>query len=451
MALGGNLATRITAMLLIGFVLLQLVIFAAMALPGRGAGLRPYNLPSPLQLAAMAGAIEQAPPAQRPALLALFNGSLFTVRLVPLAPLARQDPAADDLRALQRAYLAALPGRMIAVKGGAGPLNQALRHRPGPMRYLSPVHLVLPLRDGQMLEVDSRPSLLVRNYLRQRAFLGLIGGLAVLGALMIAIRATTRPLARMSAGVRRFANRLDAPDLPVTGAREVRELSIAFNDMKARIGGLIDDRTRMLAAIAHDMRTYLTRLRLRAEFIDDADQQVRAVQDLDEMALLLDDTLLFAKTDSGASARLEPIDLSVELTAIVALRIELGGAVVIAGDARGPIMADRLALRRMLANLIDNGLRYGTEVTLTMRDEGDAIAVIVADNGPGVPAEALARLGQPYARIDPSRDRASGGAGLGLAIVRALAAQMGATLALANRAPHGLSATLTFVKAMPAA
>lgn len=446
MALRGNLATRITTLLLIGFVLLQLIIFALMALPTRGTSLRPYNLPSPVQLAAMVDTIEHAPTADRPALLALFNGSLFTVRLLPATPPADGEPPADDLRALERAYNAALPRRAISVEGGAGPLSRALRHRPGPMRFLSPVQLIVTLHGGQALEVDSRPSTLVRNYLRQRALLGLVGGLIVLAVLVFGIRATTRPLTRMSAGVRRFATALDAPDLQVTGAREVRELSIAFNEMKARIGGLIEERTRMLAAIAHDMRTYLTRLRLRAEYIDDAEQRTKAVQDLDEMALLLDDTLLFAKTDSGTAIHPEPVGIAAELARIVAQRVEMGCAVTLEGDAAATVMADRIALRRMLANLIDNGLRYGTRVMLTVRETGDVIEIMVADDGPGVPANALARLGQPYVRVDPSRDRASGGAGLGLAIVRALAAQMGAGLTLADRTPHGLLATLTFVR-----
>jgi signal transduction histidine kinase len=202
----------------------------------------------------------------------------------------------------------------------------------------------------------------------------------------------------------------------------------------------------MLAAIAHDMRTYLTRLRLRAEYIDAAEQRTKAVQDLDEMALLLDDTLLFARTDSDTSVHPEPIGLAAELARIVAQRIEMGCAVTLEGDVAGTVMADRIGLRRMLANLIDNGLRYGTRVMLTVCETGSMIEIAVADDGPGVPADALARLGQPYARIDPSRDRATGGAGLGLAIVGALAGQMGARLILANRTPHGLLATLRFVR-----
>jgi signal transduction histidine kinase len=449
MLCGGNLATRITALLLVGFVLLQIVLFAVMTLPQRSTLLRPYNMPPPAQIGAMADAIEAAPPGQRQALLALFNGSLFTVSLLGRMPPADETADADDLRAMQHAYAAALPGRRIVTEGGEGPVSRIIRRRPGPMRYLSPVGLIVSLKGAGALRVDSRPSMMVRDYMRSRALMGLIGGLAVLGALTLAIRATTRPLVRMSDGVRRFASRLDAPDLPVEGAHEVRELSIAFNEMKARIGGLIGERTRILAAIAHDMRTYLTRLRLRAEYIGDDGQRAKAAQDLDEMALLLDDTLLFAKSDGGGPGSPVRIDLAVELGGIVEQRVEMGDAVTFDRQAEGHVMADRLALRRMLGNLIDNGLRYGNAVGLTLRTGQSGLEIVVDDDGPGVPPDALAQLGRPYARIDPSRDRASGGAGLGLAIVRALAGQMGATVAIANRARRGLSVTIGFGAAEP--
>lgn len=445
MILGHNLATRITALLLLGFVAIQLLILATMTLPGRTGG-RPSNLPAPSQLRTIAQTIEATPAERRPALVELFNGSLFTLRLLHATPARRHGDEAPDLRALRDAYAAALPGKPVTVDGRPGPLGRIIRSRPGPLRYLSPVRVVVGLADGEALVIDSKPSMLVRDYLRRRAFFALLGGLAILLALTLAVRQTTRPLVRMSEGVRQFSTTLDAPDLPIAGSREVRALSTAFNEMKERIGGLVTERTRILAAIAHDMRTYLTRLRLRAEFIADDEQRNRAAADLAEMSLLLDDTLLFAQTDAGARLVAAPIDAGAELAAIVALRHEMGEAVTFAGDVgeEARIRADPLALRRMLGNLIDNGLRHGTNVTLALRRLDETIEIIVADDGPGVPDAALAQLGEPYHRLDPSRDRASGGAGLGLAIVRALAAQAGATFTVANRAPRGLEARLRF-------
>jgi signal transduction histidine kinase len=446
MTLGANLATRITLLLLGAFVLIQLVVLAALALPGRGDIDRPYNFPPPAELATIVHTIEATSPSQRSALLTALNGSLYTMRWLPGAPANRNDAEAPDLAATRAAYAAALPGHTVQIEGRQGPLGRAIRQRPGPMRYFSPIRIGISPVGGGMLILDSRPSALVRNYLRQRAAQGLVGALVVLVALGFAIRQTTRPIVRMSEQVRHFGTELRMPDLEPTGSRELRQLAEAFNEMKGRIAELVTDRTRMLAAIAHDMRTYLTRLRLRAEFIDDPEQRTKAAADIAEMGALLEDTLLFAGQNEQQTVH-RRIDILAELTALVSLRIEMGDAVrLIADTTEGSfiVKADPLALRRMMANLIDNGLRHGSEVVVTVERTAGEVRITVSDDGPGVPAEALAKLGEPYARLDPSRDRASGGAGLGLAIVRALAGQNGGSLRFANRAPHGLEATLVF-------
>jgi len=224
-----------------------------------------------------------------------------------------------------------------------------------------------------------------------------------------------RRVVSLAAGVRRFGAGLDAPDLPVEGTREVRDLAVAFNDMKRRISALMAERTRTLAAIAHDMRTYLTRMRLRAEFIDDADHRARAVRDLDEMAALLDDTLLLARTETVES---EPPP-RVDLRALVVEAAETYGAapealqLTVPEDAV-PGQARPLAVRRILANLLDNGLRHGTKVELSLVSRGGQAVLTVTDNGPGMSAESLARLGEPFHRSDPSRNRDTGGGGGGL-------------------------------------
>lgn len=192
-------------------------------------------------------------------------------------------------------------------------------------------------------------------------------------------------------------------------------------------------------------RTYLTRLRLRAEFIDDPDQRGRAVADLDEMGQLIDDALLFARDATRApGGEAKVLDLNTELAALVARRRELDQPVtdLTPADQRLVVRVSPVALRRMVDNLMDNAIRYGGGARLrAWRAEGD-ILVAVEDDGPGAPAEALDRMTRPFERLEPSRGRGTGGAGLGLAIVQALAESQGGGLRLENRSEGGLSATI---------
>jgi len=444
MTIASNLSLRLTAILLAAFVALQLLIVAATSLP-RGDDRRPYNLPLPAQARVMADALDRTPAGQRPALLDAFNGGLYTVALTPSLPAAAATPT-PDLDVLSLYYARALPGRDIAVNGRRPRLGRLIGTHPRPARFFAPVTVAIGLRDGGAMVLTSQPSPSMRRYFRSRSWLGAIGGLIVLAALALAVRQTTRPLVRLSREVRRFGTSLDAPDLPVSGPREVRELSSSFNEMKGRIRDLIAERTRMLAAIAHDMRTYLTRLRLRAEFIDDPRHRDGAVRDLDEMAALLDDTLFLAQGEADRTPVVE-LDLAAAAEALVAVRLELGDAVTL--DAASPlsVRATPQSVRRILDNLIDNGLRYGTAVTVRLARDGDRADLIVEDDGPGVPPEVLARLGEPFNRLDASRNRETGGAGLGLAIVRALAGRDGAEVIFANRAEGGLRVTVRYTVA----
>ena len=442
MTVASNLSLRITAILLVGFVALQLLIVAATTLPSRGDDRRPYNLPLPEQARAIVDAIDRTPGPQRAGLLDAFNGGLYSVSLAPALPASTATPT-PDLELLSLYYARALPGRPVAVNGRRPILGRLIGSRPRPARFLAPVTVAIGLRDGGAVVLTSRPSAAMRRYLRSRSWLGAFGGLIVLAALALAVRQTTRPLVQLSKGVRRFGTSLDAPDLPVAGPREVRELAQSFNDMKGRIRDLMAERTRMLAAIAHDMRTYLTRLRLRAEFIDDPRHREGAVRDLGEMAALLDDTLFLAQGEADRAPPAE-IDLAAAAGAMVDVRRELGDPVTIESAGPLPVRATPLSVRRILGNLIDNGLRYGTAVTVRFARGEDHIDLIVEDDGPGVPPEVLARLGEPFNRLDASRNRETGGAGLGLAIVRALAGHDGADLLFANRDTGGLRVTVRY-------
>jgi signal transduction histidine kinase len=354
-------------------------------------------------------------------------------------------PAANiaaDLTELQGYYAHALPGRQVIVGGRRPLIGRLIGSQPRPARFFAPVTVAIGLHQGALV-ITSTPSAAMRAYLRSRSVLGAIGGLVVLLVLALAVRQTTRPIADLSRGVRRFGADLDAPDLPLAGPREIRELAGSFNDMKARIRELMQERTRVLAAIAHDMRTYLTRLRLRAEYIDHPEQRVRAVGDLDEMAALLNDTLFLAEDEARAPSAIR-MNLADAVTGVVDVRRDLGDAVTAETGGAAWVMASPIGVRRILDNLIDNGLRHGAGVLVRLVRVDETVELIVEDDGPGVAPEILARLGEPFTRGDPSRNRETGGAGLGLAIVRALAARDGATVGFANRVEGGLRVTVRY-------
>lgn len=442
MTIGSNLSLRLAGILLVGFILLQLLV-AVVALPSSEDGRRPYNLPRPEEAAAIVDAIDRAPAAERARLVEALGGGFYSLALAQLSP--GSNGRSENLGDLEAGYRSAMPGRRIAVAGQRPRLGRLLGPAARPARFFAPIRVAIGLNGGGALLITSQPSDGARAYLQNRAVVGAVGGLVLLIVLMLAVRQTTRPLGQLSQGVRRFASNLDTPDLPISGPREVRELAAAFNDMKAQIRMLIDERTRVLAAIAHDLRTYLTRLRLRAEFIFDSDQHSRAVRDLDEMAGLINDTLLLADRASAPPGTPQRVDVARTLAEIVDAHLELGETVSLAPVPPDlAIAATPLSLRRIADNLIANGLRHGRSVEIFAQTAGETIDLIVEDDGPGVPIDALARLGIPFQRFDPSRSRETGGAGLGLAIVRALAARDSAEVVFGQRIPTGLRVTIRY-------
>ncbi|MFN3523606.1 MAG: ATP-binding protein [Phenylobacterium sp.] len=442
-ALIDNLATRIAVILLAGLVALQLMIGAVMVLPaGRERG-GLFQLPSPAEVLAAAEAMEASPPQVRPLIARAVSSQAMNVRLetdFPLDPRLRT--YVPPRRPLVFApYRRAMGDRDFVIQVRPGAYLQAVAQRDGRLVADGPVRIMVRLRTGEVMTMERTAPAALRRFVRRSAILAALGGLILMAMLWLAIRRTASPVERLAAAARQFSGDLSAPDLPVQGPREIRDLSAAFNEMKRTIRGLVDDRTRMLAAIAHDYRTYLTRLRLRAEFIGDAEQRAKAVEDIDEMGLLLDDTLAFAREATADRAPSAPLDLSEETARFVAARAELGEPVALASaPARLSARVSPLALRRMLANLTDNAVRYGQVARISLRAEDGWAVVRVEDEGPGVPASALERLVKPFERLEESRHRGGGGAGLGLAIVAALAESQGGRLALANRPEGGLCA-----------
>ena len=214
--------------------------------------------------------------------------------------------------------------------------------------------------------------------------------------------------------------------------------------MKTRIRSLVQERTRLVAAIAHDLRTYLTRLRMRAEFISDPAQRDRAENDIREMSALIDDTMMFARAADQPPDDRIVTNVAEELVSFVKARQEMGDAVTLAPPSIAlPAKIAPVALRRMLANLTDNAVRYGKQAELSAWASDNTVVLEVADRGPGIPEADLARVVAPFERLEPSRGRLGGGAGLGLAIVNGLADLHGGSFSLANRPGGGLAARVT--------
>lgn len=444
MTLGGNLTTRVVLILVGGFIALQLFVIAVTSLPTRGDARRPYNLPLPGEAAALVNAVEQVPPGERQKLVDALGNGLYSVSLTEGVRPSR-NPTTEDLVLLGRYYAAALPGHAVAVDARGALLGSLIGSRPRPARFFAPVTVTISLNDGRALQLVSQPSPPVRLYMRQRSVIGALAGLTLLAVLALAVRQTTRPLVRLARGIDRFEQDLDAPDLPAQGPAEVRALAEALNDMKGRVRTLMAARTRMLAAIAHDMRTYLTRMRLRAEFVEDADQRARMIRDLDEMALLLDDTLLLASADAPHAEPAPLIDLRDPLRAAVEARGADPATVrLILPDMPVHAHARPLSLRRIADNLADNALRYGSRVEIRLAADPGGAVLTFSDDGPGIPADEIARLGEPFHRGEPSRNRESGGAGLGLAIVQALAARDQATVHFGTGPMGGLAVTVRY-------
>ena len=253
----------------------------------------------------------------------------------------------------------------------------------------------------------------------------------------------TRPLRAFAEAADRLGLDTEPPALPEHGSRELRQATRAFNRMTARIRRLVDDRTLLLAAVSHDLRTMLTRLRLRAELIEDPEQREKAAADLDEMNAMLDATLAFAR-DEAADERPVPVELAAMLRSLVEDLADAGRSTSFEGPRHLTVSGRPVALRRLFENLLDNALRYGGEAEATLRrlDEG-RVEVLIDDRGPGIPEALRERVFDPFFRVDGSRSRDTGGSGLGLAVVRAIVQRHGGTVRLEDRPGGGLRVRVT--------
>lgn len=445
--IGSSISLRLIGFLLAAVVLFNLAMaFAFFAPLGRDRN-DGGRLPLPRQMAAIVDVIDMAPATQRPLVLAAVSSATLSVEIIDALPLAQGSRRSAPVltRFLDR-YDEAFRSRDIHVDVQRQGLFESIG---GDSAGWSTVSVSVRLTDGKWVRIQPQRATLLTGVLWRGLLIVGLAGVLVIVLLVIAVRQTARPIETLAAGARTFADKLDAPDLDVRGSKELRDLALAFNEMKTRIRGLVQERTRLVAAIAHDLRTYLTRLRMRAEFIEDPAQRQRAEADIEEMSGLIGDTMLFARLAEQPQISAAQTDVAAELTAFVQTRREMNDPIDYPSPAPGSMNAaiEPVALRRILSNLTDNAIRYGKAAELSVRREGQWIVLEIADRGPGIPDSDLGRMVEPFERLEPSRGRSAGGAGLGLAIVKALAEHYGGVLSLANRAGGGFVAKVALHEA----
>ncbi len=266
--------------------------------------------------------------------------------------------------------------------------------------------------------------------------------LAVLALSIWVVRRTTAPLAAFARAAERLGVDVSAPALPESGPREVRQAARAFNQMQTRVRRFVEDRTQMVAAIAHDLRTPITRLRLHAEFVEEEEQRRKMLADLDEMERMIASTLSFAREDAATEAR-ETVDLVTLIQSVCDDMADAGHEVEFSSEEGLAYACRRVALRRAFTNLVENAVKYGQRARISLDVEADELMIRIDDDGPGIPDEMLDEVFKPFRRLESSRSRETGGTGLGLTVARTIIHAHGGKVALGTRAGGGLRVEVT--------
>ncbi len=294
------------------------------------------------------------------------------------------------------------------------------------------MRLIMTLPDGrQYIIVSDSPFLSLGMISRQFAntlFLALL----VVTATLLLLRRIIAPMERFSSAAERLQHDISAPPLDEnTGVGEVRDSAKAFNAMQRRIQDLLEERTQMLAAVTHDMRTMVTRWGLRAENLEDPELRERSLREVDELTDMLNQFLSYARS-SSQPLTLRKVDLCSLVRSVCDEFAEDEGAISCKTEERVLAETDPAAVKRIVRNLVSNALRYGETAELELKAKESSVIVTVTDAGPGIPEDMLDKVFEPYNRVESSRNRDTGGTGLGLAIVAELSTRLGGKVELKN-------------------
>jgi signal transduction histidine kinase len=257
----------------------------------------------------------------------------------------------------------------------------------------------------------------------------------------MAVEWVTRPLSELADAAERLGNDLDAPPLPEHGASELRRAARAFNSMQDRLSRYLKSRVTALTAISHDLKTPITRMRLRAELIEDPPLRESLLRDMSELEKMVRSALEFIRGLDSTEPP-QPTDINALIESVCEDYREAGHEVVMQGAARAPFPAQTQALKHCLANIIDNACKYGGKAQIVVQDDERNMVIRVRDFGHGVPESELEKVFEPFYRLENSRSRDTGGTGLGLAIARNVAQLHRGQVSIRNHPDGGLEAVL---------
>ncbi len=383
-------------------------------------------------LASISRIIDAATPEQRPAIARSASDAIYTstwLRRFEDAGLPEPDDEADFRSGedFMRSQLRNPEARIIGYEPADWPADE-----PG-----AEYALMVEMRDGSWVKFSAFTRSWGLDELPRNLIVIALVLLSTIIVALIATRHLAAPLERFARGARRFGSDFRAPPIAVEGPREIRQAIVAFNAMQAQLQHFIHDRTQMLAAISHDLRTPLTRMRLRGEFIDDPEQQAKLFRDVDEMQAMVNSALEFFRDD----ARLEPataFDLAGLLHTLVDDYRDVGIDVQLSAQGRVVYVGRPIGIKRMLGNLLDNAIKYGHEPAVMLEQGARAVRIRVLDRGPGIAPAFQDEVFKPFFRIEGSRNKHTGGVGLGLSAARAIVLEHGGSLTLRNRHTGGL-------------
>ena len=447
------------AILLAGFVVSQVVGYLIYT-QDRGQAVRAIGgFAAAQRIANLAQLVRDAPNDWRQRIVAGLSDPSFRVALSASPPAVPAASSSDTDAVAVRDFLAAQlslgPSQQPLVSAShaagppfpgrgpmaGGPMMRMMTQPFGNVGGFRSLDVAIPLPGGEWLTFattlpETGPGL-SSQFLASLTVMAII----IMAVSIWAVRRVTSPLASLAAAAQRLGGNLNAPPIAESGTIEVRQASHAFNTMQTRLRGLIENRTRMLAAISHDLRTPLTLLRLRTENVGDGQERDKMLATIDEMDRMVAATLQAARDEAKAEER-RRTDLTALLASVVDDMADTGLPVEMEPSPPVIYECQPSALKRAVTNLLDNAVKYGKRARATIRSTPKVIEIAIDDSGPGIPEDELAKVVQPFYRVEGSRSRETGGIGLGLAIALSVVEAHGGTLRLANRPEGGLRACI---------